>query len=234
MSIALPEWIIRAQRARWLPHVCALLVGCAGATTLLLNGWSLWQHTEPGVATPGVATSGVHEPAPTAKPHAIEFSPDINTIMALDLFGKRVADQPIDVASIPRTTLNLKLVGIIGSTHAGASRGLIAVDNNAPKAYYIGDALPGGASVHGIEDGVVLIARGDQLEKLTLHSATDAAVGPVPKRNAVSAAIIETPSGPPPATTEPAPTPANVYAKLEDRLKTIRSNLKQDKPKRWP
>lgn len=154
------------------------------------------------------------------------LDPSTAVIETLNLFGN-FEKVPPDTATLPNTSLNLKLFGIIASTLTDTSRALIAAGGKPAQAYYSGDTLPGGTKLYAINSDFVVVQHADRLEKLPLHKG---AVGAVSRRrSSPRAAITETASAPvrPVPVTEPQPTtPQNVYKALEDRLAAIRRKQK--------
>lgn len=152
---------------------------------------------------------------------------DVPSIAGMNLFGKLEAGKTIDLTLIPSTTLNLKLVGIIGSTKTTMSRALIIVDNAAGKAYHQGDALPDGTMIHTIERDTVLIQRAEQLEKITLYKAPETSSSQ--RKIAASQTPQETANTSPSTRYVSHSSPSqsgNPYESLERRLKSIRQNPK--------
>ena len=75
---------------------------------------------------------------------------------------------PQDLEDVPETQLNLKLKGTIAASVDQESMAIIAEGNGDEKVYEIGDAIPGGASIHAIRLDRVILERAGRLEELRL------------------------------------------------------------------
>lgn len=82
------------------------------------------------------------------------------------LFGLALA-QPGGAINAPETTLNLTLRGIF-ALDGQRALAIIASGGADEQPYKVGDALPGGASVHEIASDKVILERGGRFETLTL------------------------------------------------------------------
>jgi general secretion pathway protein C len=96
-------------------------------------------------------------------------SVSIDNIVAARLFGELAADTPVAVVEqedAPDTQLSLELRGTITATEEGQALAIIAERGGAERVYFIGDAVPGGASLHAVYLDRVLLRRGGRLEAL--------------------------------------------------------------------
>jgi type II secretory pathway component PulC len=82
------------------------------------------------------------------------------------IFGKYGA-----VSTLPITSLQLRLVGVIKSEPEAFSRVIISEGGKPGKVYQIGDTLTGGVKINAITPEGVVLMNGDQLEKLPLQRA---------------------------------------------------------------
>lgn len=71
--------------------------------------------------------------------------------------------------SIPITSLQLRLVGVIKSEPESLSRVIISESGQPGKLYSIGDSLPSGIIVNAIKEDGVVLENGGRLEKLPLQ-----------------------------------------------------------------
>jgi type II secretory pathway component PulC len=143
---------------------------------------------------------------------------DVGTVGSLNLFGTVAVDVPIDITTLPITTLNLTLSGIIAGVHPETSRALIAEAGKPSKAYFTGDQLADGTNLYSIDTDFVVVQRGDRLEKLSLYRADP--VITTPARHRASSAA-ETVSVAPPPEPLAAPPPQESMS-LDERIAAIR------------
>lgn len=114
-----------------------------------------------------------------------EGSADIDYIVNAHLFGRFDTSAPVaelDPVDAPDTRLNLELRGTIAAEDADRALAIIAERSREEKVYAIGDAVPGGASLHSVYTDKVLLRRAGQLETLRLPRASDSGVGAAPPR----------------------------------------------------
>lgn len=81
------------------------------------------------------------------------------------LFGRIGANDQ----SLPITSLQLHLVGIIKSEPESLSRVIISESGQPGKLYSVGDSLPSGIIVNAIKQDGVVLENGGRLEKLPLQ-----------------------------------------------------------------
>ena len=100
--------------------------------------------------------------------------PKVNTYHApilakLHLFGFYTSDYD----DLPETQLQLKLEGTAIEPNAQQnSLAIINDPNNQTKTYHIGDIVPGGASIHAIEENRIILNDNGLLERLSMHLPT--------------------------------------------------------------
>lgn len=101
------------------------------------------------------------------------FRPSFNAtdITSAKLFGDPSPNVVKRVA--PKTTLNLKLQGILSASSSETARAIIATGNGKAKLYSIGDNIKGAnASIDSINPNEVLLNRGGAIERLPLVKKT--------------------------------------------------------------
>lgn len=88
-------------------------------------------------------------------------------IAELHLFGQVPTNSvaPLIVVPTPKTYFNLVLVGAMAMSDAKESSALIQV-NNQTERFYVGDALPDGATLHNVLHNSVVLKRGESYETL--------------------------------------------------------------------
>jgi len=153
-------------------------------------------------------------PSSVATAVAMTGSTDITPVLALAPFGRP------DASSAPPTALALQLRGIILADPLSASTALIGPTGGRPVPYFVGQAVPGGATIEEIALSRVLLRVNGRLERLDLPRVSaggEAPVAPpaVPSLpNAVPANGPSDGSGPTPmqAIPQPSPPPAGADA----------------------
>jgi type II secretory pathway component PulC len=89
------------------------------------------------------------------------------TIVRANLFGSEVVK--VKEKPIVKTTLNLKLQGILWDSNGGMARAIITSGNKKAELYAVGEQIKGaGASVKEIRSAEVLLNRGGATESLPL------------------------------------------------------------------
>ena len=197
-----------------LPLWTAGIVSALGVMTLSVLAHELFASS--------IAVKNVSNPSAIAPSKTDEHKPlTIEVVDALNLFGAKASDTAPDIDSLPTTTLNLKVAGIISSSQSNASRVFIAVDGKSAQSFFVGDKLSPDVTLDSIERDFVILQRGAQLEKLPLHSvATGMSMA---SRGSAHSATLSPAVALTTAPTMAAPaTPQTVYRDLEDRLATIR------------
>ena len=101
----------------------------------------------------------------------------INNVVHANLFGDPKPKKPIQ-KNTPKTTLNLKLQGVLSATDTTMARAIIASDNKASKLYSIGDKIKGsGVSIKEIRADEVLLNRNGATESLPLVKSKGSSKG---------------------------------------------------------
>ncbi len=147
---------------RRLPPWVAIILVIAIAWKLADITWMLMGSAEEPEVVPPVRTQGSAVAAQTAS----NFNPEL--VAGANLFGQynaSAAQAPVEVEDAPETNLPLTLFGTAASDDQEQAFALIE-HNGGSKAYFIGDSLPGGASLHAIYADHAMIRRGPALEKL--------------------------------------------------------------------
>jgi general secretion pathway protein C len=167
----LPPAQLWAEAARILPPWVTLLL-------VLLIGWQLaklvWLlfPSSPTVELPPV------QPAQRSAAPAAGMDISVDRIVNAHLFGELDAEAPVLVAEqedAPDTQLSLELRGTIAASEDSKALAIIAERGGSERVYFIGDAVPGGASLHAVHLDRVLLRRAGQLEALRLPRSEDTA-----------------------------------------------------------
>ena len=158
-----------AEASRLLPPWVALVL-------VVLIGWQLAKLA--WLLVPAAAPEGL-PPVPTTAP-ATSADPardvSIDRIVAARLFGTAEATAPVALVEqedAPDTDLRLELRGTVAATYEYRALAIIAEIGGAERVYFIGDAVPGGASLHAVHFDRVLLRRGGRLEALRLPRSDD-------------------------------------------------------------
>jgi general secretion pathway protein C len=178
----MPPAQLWAEASRVLPPWVVLLLVIAIGWQVARVAWLL----VPGPATPEL-------PPVAAQPRAAEpaagSTPSVDRITNAHLFGVPGAveeDGPALAAQedAPDTQLNLELRGTIAATEESRALAIIADRAGNEKVYFIGDAVPGGATLHAVQLDRVLLRRAGRLEALRLPRSDES---PAPRRAAAPA-----------------------------------------------
>ena len=154
------QWAATAGRV--LPPWVTALVVIAAAYKLAEVTWLLMPAGE-------LAPNIVVAPAPSAARSAAPL--DLEPVLGAHLFGEASATPaPVvqQVEDAPETRLSLKLRGIIAGDDPSGGLAIVADNRGEEKLYKVGDAVPGGAKVHEVQDDRVILNRGGILEALRL------------------------------------------------------------------
>ena len=161
----LPPAQLWAEASRVLPPWVALLLTILIGWQLAKVVWLLLPSGEPAALPPIQATS-------RSAPAEQGGSASIERIVDAHLFGKVGADAPavvpVEEEDAPDTQLSLELRGTISASEEHRALAIIAERGGAERVYFIGDAVPGGASLHSVHLDRVLLRRGGRLEALRL------------------------------------------------------------------
>jgi general secretion pathway protein C len=159
----LPPAQLWAEASRVLPPWVSLLLVVLIGWQLALLAWSLAPSDEPDAPPPLTAA---------ARPDAAEGSGgvDIRRIVAAHLFEEATEEVPVteEPVDAPETQLSLELRGTITATDADKALAIIAERGGDEKVFAVGDAVPGGASLHSVYTDRVILKRAGRLETLRL------------------------------------------------------------------
>lgn len=180
-----------ADASRVLPPWVALVL-------VALIGWQLAKAAWLLAPAPEVDTLLPVQPTPRAAATQPAGTVSIERIVDAHLFGRVTETQsPVLEAQedAPDTQLSLELRGTIAATEENRALAIIAERGGAERIYFIGDAVPGGATLHAVQLDRVLLRRAGRLEALRLPRSEDGAGArrtaaaarplPVPTRQAV-------------------------------------------------
>lgn len=123
------------------------------------------------VASPPVSDAGVGLPPPAANANVV----DVPSILRANLFGQSppgAGNGPAPVTSLP-----LLLAGVIADTDEARGFAMLGTGGQDIKFYKVGDVVPGGARLHGVQVDRVLLDRGGTVEALLLPPRTSLALG---------------------------------------------------------
>jgi len=161
----LPPAQLWAEASRVLPPWVALLLMVLIGWQLAKAVWLLLPSTEPTALPPIQAAS---RSAATEQGDGVS----IDRIVDAHLFGRVGADAPaivpVEEEEAPDTQLSLELRGTIAASEEHRALAIIAERGGAERVYFIGDAVPGGATLHAVHLDRVLLRRGGRLEALRL------------------------------------------------------------------
>jgi general secretion pathway protein C len=119
----------------------------------------------------------LHEQRPTAP--VTDGAAELRQLLSANLFGQAdlAGGQTMSPASIPLTSLNLVLTGImVGGKHNFA---FISINGSNETAFGIGDEILSGATLHAVYPNRVILRRGGALESLELKDTAALAEGSV-------------------------------------------------------
>tara|TARA_Y100001933_G_scaffold259642_2_gene310004 strand:+ start:600 stop:1520 length:921 start_codon:yes stop_codon:yes gene_type:complete len=118
------------------------------------------------VLSPPVTGTSSAAPAPRSAPQ--RPAPDINAVVARDLFGSAAAvaeETPTDTPTV-QTRLPLELLAVFVADQPDQSAAIISQRGRPGLLYGIGDDLPGGASLAEVHDDQVVLRRAGVRESL--------------------------------------------------------------------
>jgi general secretion pathway protein C len=177
----MPPAQLWAEASGVLPRWVSLLL-------VILIGWQLAQAAwllVPGPATPELPPVQPSTRATSSTPAA---TVSVDTIINAHLFGVPGAQQPevglVEQQDAPDTQLSLELRGTVAATDEDRALAIIAQRGGEEKVYFIGDAVPGGATLHAVYLDRVLLRRAGRLEALRLPRSDQA---PAPRLGAAPA-----------------------------------------------
>ncbi len=137
---------------RWMPTIVNLGALLVLITALVSWAWSTFKPPAP--QTPVVLAS---------RAERINLQPLLDT----HLFGRAARGPGGTMESIPISSLNLVLVGVIAA--AGGGYAMISVDGRAQESFAVGQEIIGGAILQSVLADRVLIQRGGITESLMLQ-----------------------------------------------------------------
>ena len=152
----------------------ALAVNLILITLIAYSAANLSWQLYTGMSAP-IQTVNVKRPSVTPSAR-----PSLANVPALHVFGEAnvkpvVSHQPI---SAPETRLRLVLHGVFASSNPRQSMAIIAEKNGKDTSYFIGDSLPGNATLHEVYADRVILKRLGKLETLRLKEpAAKAEIG---------------------------------------------------------
>lgn len=166
----LPPAQLWAEASRVLPPWVALLLVILIGWQVAKAVWLLFPSPEPAELPPV-------QPSVRSEAPAGGVNVSVDRIVAAHLFGKVDAEGPRLVVSeeqdAPDTQLSLELRGTIAASDENRALAIIAERGGAERVYFLGDAVPGGATLHAVHLDRVLLRRGGRLEALRLPRSED-------------------------------------------------------------
>lgn len=162
----LKDRLQRLLAVSWLPRI--VNVGVAIVCTSVLAFWT-WDWIEPG---PQLVAQAQAAPAPPAK------SFDIEALLAAQLFGQAPQAQELMVETLPVSSLNLVLSGVVAASEGGLA--LIKVDDQPEAPFSVGQEVVDGAVLQAVYADRIVISRGGASESVLLKDS-DAAALPLAK-----------------------------------------------------
>lgn len=144
---------LTSPRGILLSRVLAIVLG-------LLAIWMIYSFWQDNFQITSSSSKLPEAAAPTLKTGL----PDISQY---NLFGKYIPSQ-INTQDVPKTNLDLKLVGIMVAVPEQYGQVIIALPGEPEKVYGIGDELPGGAKIYRILPDGVILSRNGAYESLPL------------------------------------------------------------------
>jgi general secretion pathway protein C len=196
----MPPAQLWGEASRVLPPWVVLVLVILIAWQVAKAVWLLFPSPEPDELPPVTAAArGQAGPAGSS-------SVSIDRIVEAQLFGRVSAEAPVELVEqeqAPDTQLSLELRGTVAASDEKRALAIIAERGGAERVYFIGDAVPGGATLHAVHPDRVLLRRAGRLEALRLPRSDDPAL----QRRSAAAAR----AAPPP----PAAAPARVASVQE-------------------
>lgn len=160
-----PEW------PRWSGLLARL-------TCVLLAVWLLWLIVKLVLLL--VSGPEVVLDAPAARQVRVQQINAPVEIANWHLFGRAAVSNPLNLAALPETPLNLELRGIVSGLESDQEGHAIIVDGSGRQwVYKVGDVVPGDATVKAITPEQVVLERNGQNEALSLPQRLNAASGAV-------------------------------------------------------
>lgn len=158
----------------WARHGLKIAWGVAVAILVLVIlsiGWNVYQQGKVRAANYAPQTL-----PPIRKRNAQPYR--VDSIVSANLFGD-ATPAPVAV-KVTKTTLNLKLQGILWASDAVSGRAIITSGKGKAELYSVGDQIKGaGASIEEIRSGEVLLNRNGAIESLPLVVKTASELAPL-------------------------------------------------------
>lgn len=151
----------------WHKHAQKGALGLAVLCLLCVIGWTSWSaHSQLKVKQSDYQPQEISAPSQNKRP-----SYQVEDIVAANLFGNPSPE--VVVRKAPKTTLNLKLQGILSASDQSFARAIIQSGKKSSELYSVGEEIKGaGASVKEIRDEEVLLDRNGAIESLALVKKT--------------------------------------------------------------
>lgn len=181
----LPPGQLMAEASRVLPPWVALLLA-------ILIGWQVAKMIWMLVPAPGVDQLPPIKSAPRAETPAPAAAVSVERIVDAHLFGEASAEETVvivETEDAPDTQLSLELRGTIAASDEARALAIIAERGGDERIYFVGDAIPGGATLHAVYLDRVLLRRSGRLEALRLPRDGES----TPRRAAAPARPASTP-----------------------------------------
>jgi general secretion pathway protein C len=209
--------------AKRLPLLCALLLSAliAGGVTFQLLPY--FQSSQSALKQQKTATKSI---APT------QTKPANRNIASFNLFGStslEVKNAPIAPKTLPKTSLKLKLTGVLASPSPDEASALIEGPDRDTENYAINDELPGGATLKQVYPDRVVIERSGRLENLVFVESKSIGIQSYipPEEDDLDPRDQVTPASLP-AATSGKPTTARTQG-IKDRLSKLRKRMLQNR-----
>lgn len=167
----LPPAQLWADASRVLPPWVVLLLVVLICWQLAKTIWLLFP-------SPGPESLPPVQPSQRGAPGAAAGSVSIDRIVNAHLFGQVDIETPVALVEqedAPDTQLSLELRGTVASSDERRALAIIAERGGAEHVYFIGDAVPGGATLQAVHMDRVLLRRAGRLEALRLPRSEDSA-----------------------------------------------------------
>ena len=165
----LPPAQLWAEASRVAPPWVALLL-------VILICWQLARAVWLLFPSPASESLPPVQAGQRGTPAAAQAGPDIERIVGAHLFGRVDAEAPVPLAEqedAPDTQLSLELRGTVAASDERRALAIIAERGGAERVYFIGDAVPGGATLQAVHLDRVLLRRAGRLEALRLPRSED-------------------------------------------------------------
>lgn len=165
----LPPAQLWADASRVLPPWVVLLLVVLICWQLAKAVWLMFPSPAPESLPPV-------QPSQRGGPEAATDGVSIDRIVAARLFGEVDAEAPVvlvEQEDAPDTQLSLELRGTVASPDERRALAIIAERGGAERVYFIGDAVPGGATLNTVHMDRVLLRRAGRLEALRLPRSED-------------------------------------------------------------